>query len=110
MSQLNVIIGVPQADVDALSELAESLSVESDISRDRYLNGAEFLDLAATLLTTAAVWETLRTWINARAEVAKATRIVVDGVELIAVNPKQAEALLRVIAKQFPRDGDDGQD
>lgn len=110
MSEFNVIFGVPQTDSDALLALAKDLGVEADISRDRYFGGADYLDLALKLAATGAVWQTLRTWITARAAVAKATRVVVDGIELKAINGKQAEALLEVIAKNFPRDDADGKD
>ncbi len=109
MKELNAIIGVPQADTEALVALANRLEIEGEVSRDRYFGGADYVDMAVQILTTGAAWETLRLWIKTRAEVAKATRVVIDGIELTAVNPKQADGLLRAIEKHFPRDATNGQ-
>ena len=99
------IVGVPTSDKADLEELAVRIGIPPDFSEQRYFDGQAFIE--AVLYSgglSAAGWATLRTWIRARAEVLKATRIAGRGIEITAMGAKDAERMIRVFAESLPDD------
>ncbi len=107
MNDAVFILGVPTQEADDLRTLADQVSPDAEFSEHRYFDGATFVEAILPLALSTATWATVRTWIRARAEVLKATRISVDGVEITAVKPKDAERIIKLLAdRQAIEDAD----
>lgn len=101
------ILGVPTQEAHDLRTLADQVSPDAEFAEHRYFDGATFVEAILPLVLSTATWATIRTWIRARAEVLKATRISVDGVEITAVKPKDAERIIKLLAdRQTIEDAD----
>lgn len=101
------ILGVPTQEVHDLRALADQVSTDAEFAEHRYFDGATFVEVVLPLALSAGVWATVRTWIRSRAEVLKATRISVDGVEITAMKLKDAERIIKLLSDRVAvEDGD----
>lgn len=91
------ILGVPSGESHDLRALTDQVADKAEFAEHRYFDGAAFTEVILPVVQSAAVWLTLRTWIRARAEVRKATRVSVDGIEITAMKPKDAERIIKLI-------------
>jgi hypothetical protein len=98
------IVGVPTSDKADLEALAVTIGIPPDFSEQRYFDGQAFIEAVLSTGLSVAGWATLRTWIRARAEVLKATRIAGRGIEITAMDAKDAERMIRVFAEKLPDD------
>lgn len=92
------ILGVPTEEARDLRALADQVMSDAEFAEHRYFDGATFVETILPLVLSTATWATVRTWIRSRAEVLKATRISVGGVEITAVKPKDAERIIKLLA------------
>ena len=98
------IVGVPTSDKADLEALAVRIGIPPDFSEQRYFDGQTFIEAVLSTGLSAAGWATLRTWIRARAEVLKATRIAGRGIEITAMGAKDAERMIQVFTENLPDD------
>ncbi len=89
-----LIVGVPTSDKDDLQALTAAIRVAPEFSEQRYFDGETFVEIVLSAALSSAAWATLRSWIQARAEVLKATRVAGRGIEITAVDAKSAERLI----------------
>ena len=92
------ILGVPAEEAHDLRTLADQVSTDAEFAEHRYFDGATFVEVLLPLVLSTATWATVRTWIRSRAEVLKATRISMDGVEITAMKPKDAERIIKLLS------------
>lgn len=92
------ILGVPTQEVHDLRALADQVSTDAEFAEHRYFDGATFAEVIIPLALSTTVWTTVRTWIRSRAEVLKATRVSVDGVEITAMKRKDAERIIKLLS------------
>lgn len=100
MASASFILGVPSSDAVELAGVSESLVDEPAFSEHRYFDGAAFVETLLPLMLSTSAWATLRHWIHARAEVQKATRISVGGIEMTAIKPADAVRLIELLASR----------
>lgn len=101
------VVGVPPSDLDELLALAGLLEVEISPMEHRYFDGAAFVEAILPLVFSGTALATFRTWIRARAEVRKATRVTFKGLEITATKPADVERIVRLLAEmgsEEPRD------
>ncbi|GHH42141.1 hypothetical protein [Lentzea cavernae] len=91
------VVGVPVKDRADLEGLVRKIPGSGDPFESQFFDGVAFVETVVPIVLSGAAWLTLRTWIQARAEVRKATRISYRGFEFTAVNPADAERILKVI-------------
>jgi hypothetical protein len=102
------ILGVPTADRADLVSLAEQIENDPKYSEYRYFDGAAFVETLLPMVISTATWATLRTWIRARADVQKATRIACQGIEIEGMNRKDAERIIQILSDRLAvQDGDE---
>lgn len=102
------IVSVPAEDREDLAALIDRLPIEEDFGEHRYFDGAVYVEALVPLVSlTSAAWLTLRTWIKARAEVQKAMRVTCRGVEITAMNRKDAERIIRLLGDAVTLDDDE---
>lgn len=99
--ELPFILGVPTSDVADLAGIAGEVANVSELSEHRYFDGAAFIEALMPTVLSAAAWATLREWIRARAEVRKATRISAGGIEITAMNRRDAERIIELLASRI---------
>jgi len=101
------IIGVPAEESDDLSLLANQLGTSHESAEQRYFDGAAYVEVIVPMVLSAAAWATLRTWIRARAEIRKATRVAYKGVEITAMSAKDSERIISMLSDKLTvKDGD----
>lgn len=94
------ILGVPSTDQDDLVELTRKLNKSPEFSEQRYFDGAAFMETLLPMVISAPFWATLTIWIRARADVQKTTRIAFRGVEITAMNRKDAERIISTLLER----------
>lgn len=80
--------------------LTDQVTSDAEFAEHRYFDGATFVEAILPLLLSTAAWATVRTWIRSRAEILRATRISVGGVEITAVKPKDAERIIKLLTER----------
>ncbi len=98
------IVGVPAPDRADLEALAAELGVAGNLVEQRYFDGDIFAEIVLSASMSAAAWATLRTWIRARAEVLKATRVSSRGIEITGYTRADAERLIKACDDVSPDD------
>ena len=101
------IIGVPSEDRAELAALVAEIGEPDDLVEHRYFDASLFVDALIHAGMSAAAWDVVRTWIKSRAEVKKATRISVGGIEMTALSPRDAKKMLKNLAAHLERADDD---
>lgn len=95
------ILGVPTEEARDLRALADQVMSDAEFAEHRYFDGATFVEAILPLALSTATWATVRTWIRSRADVLKATRISVNGMEITAVKPRDAERIIKLLADRL---------
>ncbi|WP_129590561.1 hypothetical protein [Cryobacterium aureum] len=107
MTEPAIIIGVLPADRDDLADLASSLGRDSDVTEQRYFDGANFLDLLLPLGTTTAsataIWATVRTWLITRSDQLKNSRVTYNGRDIVidGMNRRDTVKVISALDKTF---------
>lgn len=101
------ILGVPTVDDTDLTALTDQIGSPRDFAKQRYFDGAAFIEALVPTALSAAAWATLRGWIRARADVQKATRITIDGIEMTAISATDAVRLITALAERVSVQDDD---
>lgn len=102
------ILGVPPADQEDLLTLATELQATPEFAEHKYFDGAAFVEIVLPIVFTAQAWRTLRTWIQTRGEVAKATRVTTSDFEITGMTPDQAERIIAVLSEHVTVENVDG--
>lgn len=104
------ILGVPTEEARELRAFTGQVLVDAEFAEHRYFDGATFVETILPLVLSTTAWSTVRTWIRSRAEVLKATRISVGGMEITAMKPKDAERIIRLLGDRLTIEDDDNDD
>lgn len=98
------IIGVPTSDSGDLSQLSQQIGASQDLLEQRYFDGSTFVEFIVPVVLSGAAWATLRTWILARADIRKATRVTLRGIELTGMNAKEAARIISMLSENLTID------
>lgn len=95
------ILGVPPLDAHDLHAISDLVTNSAEFEEHRYFDGATFIEVILPLVLSTGAWRAVREWIHSRADVQKATRISLDGVEITAVKAKDAERVIKLLLEHL---------
>jgi hypothetical protein len=102
------ILGVPSEDRAELEKVIGEMGDPVELVEHRYFDASLYADALVNAGVAAAGWDVLKTWIKARAEVRKATRISLNGIEVTAYSVREAEKMIAIIREAIDlNQGDD---
>ncbi len=103
--QIELIVELPASEETELPE-AEIMPRNGPIATVWGLNGDQVLQVA--IIVTAGSVEVLRTWLLARAERLKHTRVVWHGQEFAGYTPQEIEMLIQTLSRVLDDDVESG--
>lgn len=107
MKQIELIVELPASD-ETETELPETEIMRrgGPVATVSGLNGDQVLQVA--IIVTAGSVNVLRTWLLARAERLKHTRVVWDGKEFTGYTPKEIELLIQALQRMLDDEVESG--